>query len=312
MTWLNCENMSIATLQWFALEEVGSVAFHHNNFRRIPPGTFDAATRLILLSIYDTNLTVIVPGVFSNLPCHYLYLSSNKISMIEREAFSNMAALLVLDLSNNALTEFNGTKIFGRADNLTKLSLQQNRMTAINKYSFRAMRNLQYLNLGNNLISSVRDKTFAANRKLKILLMSNNHLKVLNPNMFSSTTINGIVVLSVTANRLQYLSLAFLSRLSSLKLIDLVENPWRCTCLGLIFQWIRDKDIEIGNFHSDYFNGSRPICVDSASLCSYSYKEDDYELYAAASKEYKKQEESYDVYWQFNWLQDDLQYHFSH
>lgn len=282
-----CENDAIDDLQNLDLTRVTNISWQYSTIRFISPGAFNnTSTNIYLshLSVQHTNLTVIVPGVFSNLACLRLILSGNQINIIDNGAFYNIVGLTELRLGENALTKFNGEDIVGEAPDLTRLFLGKNWITTLNEYSFRGMTNLKYLDLSHNLISTVEDGTFAETPFIVIILLSSNRLKNLNPYMFAVSMYN-FKLLNVAHNRLQYLSFAFLSRIASLEVMNLIGNPWSCPCLDLVLRFMNDNDVNVVP-SSDDFKGKRPICVSKTKVCIYRYDKDTYELYTSASKLY--------------------------
>ncbi|RWS27200.1 slit 1 protein-like protein [Leptotrombidium deliense] len=104
-----------------------------------------------------------------------LDLSYNQIDYLNYTVFHSIAAnLITLDLSFNYLTTINET--FKEMIELTKLNLQNNRLSSISSDQLKSMKKLIYLNLADNFINQIDTATFIFNSALRKLILNNNNL----------------------------------------------------------------------------------------------------------------------------------------
>ena len=90
-----------------------------------------------------------------------LILSHNYLSMIESDAFRNLANLVVLQLEFNSLMS-----------------------QCLSRGLFKPLKSLEFIDLGNNWISEIKPQTFYGLTHLVVLHMESNYLKSLPNGLF--------------------------------------------------------------------------------------------------------------------------------
>ncbi|CAC5404848.1 unnamed protein product [Mytilus coruscus] len=106
------------------------------------------------LELHDNEITQIRYGDFNNLKLRKLFISNNKINVIENGALTGSEdSLLVLHLSNNKLTSIPSD--VGRLKHLTDLDIHDNPMENMNEDIVRNISgSLLSLSLGNDIMTS--------------------------------------------------------------------------------------------------------------------------------------------------------------
>lgn len=126
-----------------------------------------------------------------------LSLSSNRIVLIEHNAFSSLVKLEQLDLSDNLLDQLDVT-------------------------TFAKTTKLRSLNLSKNKLKRLDQDLFANNIELHELLIDSNELESLSSNLFSNS--KQLSILDLSNNRIVQLEAGTFSRLKQLRLLKLQGN----------------------------------------------------------------------------------------
>ncbi|XP_061893324.1 SLIT and NTRK-like protein 5 [Entelurus aequoreus] len=156
-----------------------------------------------------------------------MYLTGNYIPVVRRSDFVDAVGLDLLHLGNNRITVIHD-RAFGDLTNLRRLYLNGNLMDRLTGDMFFGLQNLQYLYLEYNKIKEVDAGAFRFLTNLQLLFLNNNLLKTLPVGIFSSLSLSR---LNLRNNHFQNLPVSgVLDQLKLLLQIDLVENPWNCSC----------------------------------------------------------------------------------
>lgn len=128
-----------------------------------------------------------------------LSLSSNQISEVSPDAFSDMEYLLNLDLSDNKIANLAST-IFNNTLRIINLSLAHNILTTIPNVC--SILNLERMNLTGNRISAVSSDAFCRSQRLKYLYLSNNIITTIETRAFN---LPSLTYLDLSGNQLSQL-----------------------------------------------------------------------------------------------------------
>lgn len=238
--------------------EIKFTSCSSNNLTSLP-GTMPSCTEHLNLSF--NQLAVLQHQAFrSTRRLRTLLLNNNQISTIEDAAFSLLEALVKLDLSRNHISSL--TKGFSLGlGSLRELSLAENQLRSMDGGSFSHMDALQKLNLSHNNISFVR--TFGSLSTLRRVYLDGNKISSLSNGVFSM--LRNLEELGLKGNRIHCLEVGALAPLTSLTVLDLVDNqlkevdfkaflslhthsthiwlagnPWECNCdLQRVFRKLR-------------------------------------------------------------------------
>ncbi|ESO00814.1 hypothetical protein HELRODRAFT_192428 [Helobdella robusta] len=121
----------------------------------------------------------------------FLDLSHNNMTSLSLRSFEGCELLLTLDLSYNYLKSVDG--VLDGLKELSRLNLQNNRLTHLTSSTFKDLKSLRYLVLANNKIHDVDKRTFKNLDKLIFLSLRNNPLSSNLPRLqFASSSLSNI------------------------------------------------------------------------------------------------------------------------
>lgn len=202
----------------------------NKEFLIIPEG-ISSATQVLEFS--GNNLQTLHGEKFQKLDLlnlQRIYLARCKISNIESRPFKGLSNLVELDLSSN-LIETVPTESFLDCPSLMKLTLSHNPIKALGKASFNHLSFLTTLELNNCEIHDVDRNAFQGLAALEWLNMQGNAMKHLD---------------------------AALSMITTLKGLQLQENPWYCDCRMInLHNWLTSFT---------YPQSVEPVCTGPAKL----------------------------------------------
>ena len=116
------------------------------------------------VDISSNAITELEANTFSNLSvCSYLRLSFNKISVINRGAFSGLESLGELHLDANSMTDIK-VDTFAGVESLYRLELGDNDISSIEAGAFGMISGLRELKLYGNDLTSIRGRHVAGYR----------------------------------------------------------------------------------------------------------------------------------------------------
>nr|ABB21041.1 variable lymphocyte receptor A [Eptatretus burgeri] len=158
-----------------------------------------------------TAIPINIPTDTENLKLNY-----NKLSKLSPTVFHHLTKLRQLYLSNNQLQAL-PIGVFDQLVNLTDLRLNQNQLQSLPDGVFDKLTSLTQLTLDQNELQSLPHGVFDSLTKLTYLSLNSNQLKRVPEEAFDS--------------------------LEKLKMLQLQENPWDCTCNGIIYmaKWLKKK-----------------------------------------------------------------------
>lgn len=140
----------------------------------------------------SSELQKISKGTFSaNVNLQFLSFYSNKISVIEDNAFEGLSKLFSLDLQNNELKIIH-RKTFSGLDELHVLNLYSNQIETIEDFSFEHLTKLEHLTLHRNNLKILSDNAFAGLGNLQDITLQNNGLTRVNNALYGLVSIEKI------------------------------------------------------------------------------------------------------------------------
>lgn len=227
----------------------------------------DSAIREINLS--SNKLTNIQVDMLNSPTFERIILAHNQISFIAPNAFDG--ALLFLDLSHNFMETID-PNAFGNQRNIRELDLSHNKIQNLDKRL--AMESLEFLDVSHNEIREIQAEVFKDMASLQRLHLNNNRLKSFPPGLLSGLDLK---VFHIHRNRLTGLHEPGLARLDE---VSIGANPWKCSCLLQILQFINEHNINQLKCDSEFISdGNNPVCVvDKASKCDGSDLTSDHDL----------------------------------
>lgn len=230
----NLRSLTVLKLQENAINAVGDhalaglTALHSlnvssNRLVALPPELFSKTRELRELILSNNSLAVLAPGLLDNLDeLQILDLSGNELTnrWVNRDTFSRLVRLVILDLSHNALTKIDG-HVFKGLYSLQILKLEHNEIETLTDGCFGSLTNLHMLTLSHNRIARFDPAHTIGLTTLNQLFMDANKVRSLHRHVFDNLT--GLQDLSLRGNYLTEIPYA-VRVLRSLKTLDLGNN----------------------------------------------------------------------------------------
>lgn len=172
-------------------------------------------------SIDDESM--IGPGLIEKLD-----LSYNRLVKLEANIFSFLTNLRYLLLNNNFIKQIDTTTFYG-INYLIILDLSINQLDRLDFLSNQNFSSIRVLKLANNEISRLRPAQFICLKSLKTLDLSSNKIKRITDCAFHGLQ-QSIKKLILNYNKITKLnSCAFSLNFNSLRFVQIVNNPLKCT-----------------------------------------------------------------------------------
>ncbi|CAK9802107.1 Toll-like receptor Tollo [Anthophora quadrimaculata] len=230
----NLPNLTVLKLQENVISSVddhalsGLTALHSlnmssNRLVALPPELFSETKELRELILSNNSLAVLAPGLLYNLDeLQVLDLSNNELTnlWVNRDTFSRLVRLLILDLSFNTLTRID-SHVFKGLYSLQILKLEHNQIEILLDGCFGSLTNLHSLTLSHNRIARFDPAHTVGLNTLGQLFLDSNELKTMHRHVFDNLT--GLQDLSLSGNYLTEIPYA-VRVLRSLKTLDLGNN----------------------------------------------------------------------------------------
>ncbi|XP_019621448.1 PREDICTED: toll-like receptor 13 [Branchiostoma belcheri] len=169
-----------------------------------------------------------------------LKLDSNKISVIDEDAFAGLPSLKVLDLHGNMIQVLN-KEILHQLEYLDMLNLSNNAIHTLEAQTFSEMKDLHVLDLSQNnltLTAEMPASLFTGPENLTSLYLAQNLISSCPEDL--GRALPYLQHLDLQRNNISVFTEKFLKGLGSLKEIDLSGNPFSCTCdVEWLFDWLK-------------------------------------------------------------------------
>ncbi|XP_028261221.1 leucine-rich repeats and immunoglobulin-like domains protein 1 [Parambassis ranga] len=163
-----------------ATSKIVFLYLHHNKIRSIDGRRTRELVSVETLDLSNNDITELRGHCFpAGLQVRDLYLSNNKISVLELGALDHLGSTLqVLRLSRNRISQI-PVKAF-QLPRLTQLELNRNRIRQVEGLTFQGLSSLEVLKLQRNSISKLTDGAFWDLAKMKVLHLDYNSLTEVN------------------------------------------------------------------------------------------------------------------------------------
>ena len=193
----------------------------------------------------------------------------------DKSIFQGLHHLKCIDLNSNDLKSLPRV-LFLNLPALIELNLRNNKISSIESGAFTGLQSLERLYLDNNLLSEfTRDGFGATMAQLDLLHLNSNLLRYLDKDLFVNTP--KLTHLRISNNQFTILNQStFIPIRSTLRFIDISENPVHCSCQ---MKWLMDwkkSAMQIGqinqtmcSFTSEaHFSGKSVFMVNPNYFCS--------------------------------------------
>ncbi|XP_071349627.1 leucine-rich repeats and immunoglobulin-like domains protein 1 [Trachinotus anak] len=163
-----------------AASKIVSLYLHHNKIRSVDGRRTRELVSVETLDLSNNDITELRGHCFTaGLQVRDLYLSNNKISVLELGALDHLGSTLqVLRLSRNRISQI-PVRAF-QLPRLTQLELNRNRIRQVEGLTFQGLSSLEVLKLQRNSISKLTDGAFWDLAKMKVLHLDYNSLTEVN------------------------------------------------------------------------------------------------------------------------------------
>ncbi|XP_035660291.1 uncharacterized protein LOC118404998 [Branchiostoma floridae] len=155
-----------------------------------------------------------------------LLLGPGNIVTAAPETFSAVPNLLGLSMSKNAISVIGSW--FGKIRKLTKLDLGWNEIEEIKRNALQPLAKLKFLSLRHNRLCAVEEWYFTGLTELKFLHLNYNKISHITWKAFGQ--FKCLRKLSLDHNQLLSIPAGALTTMRRIDLVDVKENPFRCTC----------------------------------------------------------------------------------
>ncbi|XP_048585254.1 lutropin-choriogonadotropic hormone receptor isoform X2 [Nematostella vectensis] len=178
---------------------------------------------VFVLDLSQNNISSLPARSFANYSqLQHLYLQSNRIRKIHKDAFVNLRRLKSLDLKENSLSEW--PELSQTLPELQSLFLDYNDLTVVPD-GLKALSRLQHLNLNFNRISKVPRNAFNKLRLLVELKIASNAMVQIEEDAFAG--LHYLVQLNLRGNKLKSIPTSAINDLMRLQQLELDGNPIR-------------------------------------------------------------------------------------
>lgn len=214
---------AIADRAFVGLPALSVLNISSNRLVALPPELFQSPRALTQLYLQNNTLSVLAPGLFEGLDrLETLDISANELTStwINRDTFSGLVRLVVLNLGHNELTRID-QNVFHGLYSLQILNLEHNIIDTIAPNAFADMKNLHALTLSHNRLKQLEAYQLGELYVLNQLFLESNMLQSVHERAFENLT--NLSDLSMNDNQLTEIPTG-LQRLPHLKSLDLGKN----------------------------------------------------------------------------------------
>lgn len=215
--------VSLADRAFVGLVSLQGLNVSSNRLSALPPELFQSSRDLRELYLNNNSISVLAPGLLEGLDqLQVLDLSGNELtsSCVNRDTFSGLVRLVVLNLAHNAITRVDA-QVFQDLYSLQILSLDHNGIEVIAEGAFEALSNLHALTLSHNNLVRIESFHFSGLYVLHQLYVDHNRLQTVHKQAFENCS--NMHDLSMAGNNLTEVPEG-LTHLHFLKTLDLGEN----------------------------------------------------------------------------------------
>lgn len=214
----------------------------------LPRELFATCEVLETLNLSDNpTMTALPEGGFQGrfTALYQLDLSYTSLSRLANDSFVNMDHLSILNLQGNQLTEV-GAGVLQRLPQLVTLDLSDNRIATLDTNMFDTSGFLRHLDLSGNLLTTVSPRVFVGTPYLRWLDLSRCELTSLWDTQAPSATgaLRKVAHLNLSGNQISTLRVSDLAPASGLAVLDIAENPLKCTKeLHYLMEWLIKRSV---------------------------------------------------------------------
>lgn len=200
-----------------------------NNIGKLSEQTFPPFPKLEIVDLRHNPIRNLFPSIFGVMnKTEVLYIGTDDIPLEfnSRKPFEYLNSLIYLEIPNLNVPTMDQLT-FASLDNLEILKVRSGNIPFIEFDTFSKMLKLKELHLRHCNIVEISMDTFFGAMKLEIVDLSHNLMKELPPGLFDDQ--HDLTEIYLNDNQLKTLP-SDIFKLNSLKMVQLLGNPWDCSC----------------------------------------------------------------------------------
>jgi hypothetical protein len=141
--------------------DIQSLMISGTYIQHLKDGLFSGLTKLIHLGISNCGIETIGTDVFKGTQVTHLTLDNNPIKSINENAFRDSKVTSFECKNCNLTSNVTFSGFLKKMTLLSRINLQNNKLTHVPKNAFTGLRELSIIDLSNNLIATVEDNPYA-------------------------------------------------------------------------------------------------------------------------------------------------------
>lgn len=211
------------------LLELQLLDMSHNNIGKLSEQTFPPFPKLEIVDLRHNPIKNLFPLIFGVMnKTEVLYIGSDDVPLEfnTEKPFENLNSLIYMEIPNLNVPMLNDNA-FTSLNSLEILKIKSGNIPFIEFDTFSQLLNLKELHMSNCQIQEMSMDTFFGAKKLEIIDLSHNQLKEVPPGLFDDQ--HDLKEIYLNDNLLKALP-SDIFKLNSLKMIQLLNNPWECNC----------------------------------------------------------------------------------
>lgn len=200
-----------------------------NNIGKLSEQTFPPFPKLEIVDLRHNPIRNLFPAIFGIMnKTEVLYIGSDDIPLEfnARKPFEHLSSLIYLEIPNLNVPKMD-QQTFASLENLEILKIRSGNIPFIEFDTFSKMLKLKELHIRHCRIEEISMDTFFGAKKLEIVDLSHNLIREVPPGLFDDQ--HDLTEIHLNDNQLTTLP-SDIFKLNSLKMIQLLENPWMCSC----------------------------------------------------------------------------------
>lgn len=200
-----------------------------NNIGKLSEQTFPPFPKLEIVDLRQNPIRSLFPAIFGVMnETEVLYLGAHDVPLEfnAKKPFEHMKSLVYIEIFNLHAPMID-QNTFASLDHLEILKVRKGNIPFIEFDTFSGMIKLKELHLVHCNIREISMDTFFGAKNLEIIDLSHNLIKEIPPGLFDDQ--HDLREIHLNDNQLTSLP-SDIFKLSSIKMIQLLDNPWDCNC----------------------------------------------------------------------------------
>ncbi|XP_048019538.1 carboxypeptidase N subunit 2 isoform X2 [Megalobrama amblycephala] len=214
---LHCSDCCPELCQCFS---AAKVVCADDDMRTLPVNISEQVRELIVVASGVTHLDS--HSFRENLTLTKLVVLNGVLKTVSHDAFDRLLELQELDISGNSNWLMFDVRTFSSLTNLTRLLLNNNKISILDGGIFDSLQKLEMLQLRANILLSVPDRLFHRLHKLQELDLSFNQISLVSADVFQNNSL--LRVLSLQTNMIPQLPAGIFAHLDHLEELNLRSN----------------------------------------------------------------------------------------